>query len=86
MDNNAARLTQMKGQIQSINEELSGQRANLGAMRAELVATREETDDFRRALLSEMKALRRQNQSLVDSIYDNKLMKQEQRNGNQTSA
>lgn len=73
-DNNAARLTQMKGQIQSINEELSGQRANLGAMRAELVATREETDDFRRALLSEMKALRRQNQSLVDSIYDNKLM------------
>lgn len=73
-DSNAARLTQMKGQIQSINEELSGQRANLGALRAELVATREETDDFRRALLSEMKALRRQNQSLVDSIYDNKLL------------
>lgn len=70
----SARLTQMGGQIQSINEELSGQRANLGAMKAELVATREETDAFRRSLLSEMKALRRQNQSLVDSIYDNKLL------------
>lgn len=70
----SARLTQMGGQIQSINEELSGQRANLGAMKAELVATREETDEFRRSLLSEMKALRRQNQSLVDSIYDNRLL------------
>lgn len=70
----SARLTEMKGQIQSINEELSGQRATLGALKTEIYAQREETDDYRRSLLSEMKALRRQNQSLVDSIYDNRVL------------
>lgn len=70
-----ARLIEMKGQIQSINEELSDQRATLRSLKTEIVAQREETDDFRRSLLSEMKALRRQNQSLVDSIYDDGVLK-----------
>ena len=64
----------MKGQIQSINEELSGQRANLGRLQAELVGQREDNDAFRRSLLKELKALRRQNQSLVDSLYDQHLI------------
>lgn len=71
---NTGRLIEMKGQIQSINEELSDQRATLRSLKTEIIAQREETDDFRRSLLSEMKALRRQNQSLVDSIYDNRLL------------
>lgn len=68
------RLIEVKGQIQSINEELSGQRANLGKLQAEIVAQREENDEFRRNLLNELKALRRQNQSLLDSIYDDRLL------------
>ena len=72
--NNSERLIEMKGQIQSINEELSGQRANLGRLQAELVGQREDNDSFRRSLLKELKALRRQNQSLVDSLYDQHLI------------
>lgn len=72
--NNSDRLIEMKGQIQSINEELSGQRANLGRLQAELVGQREDNDAFRRSLLKELKALRRQNQSLVDSLYDQHLI------------
>lgn len=72
--NNSERLIEMKGQIQSINEELSGQRANLGRLQAELVGQREDNDAFRRSLLKELKALRRQNQSLVDSLYDQHLI------------
>ncbi len=72
--NNSERLIEMKGQIQSINEELSGQRANLGRLQAELVGQREDSDAFRRSLLKELKALRRQNQSLVDSLYDQHLI------------
>ena len=72
--NNNERLIEMKGQIQSINEELSGQRANLGRLQAELVGQREDNDAFRRSLLNELKALRRQNQSLVDSLYDQHLI------------
>lgn len=72
--NNSERLIEMKGQIQSINEELSGQRANLGRLQAELVGQREDSDAFRRSLLNELKALRRQNQSLVDSLYDQHLI------------
>ena len=72
--NNSERLIEMKGQIQSINEELSEQRANLGRLQAELVGQREDNDAFRRSLLKELKALRRQNQSLVDSLYDQHLI------------
>ncbi len=68
------RMLEMKGQIQSINEELSSQRANLGALSAEIVASREESDEFRRNLLNELKALRRQNQSLLDSFYDDGML------------
>lgn len=71
---NTNRLLEVKGQIQSINEELTAQRANLGRLQAELVAQREESDSFRRSLLNELKALRRQNQSLVDSLYDQHLI------------
>lgn len=67
-------LLQMQGQIQSINEELSSQRATLGRLSAELVAQRQENDEFRRNLLNELKALRRQNQSLLDNLYDNNLL------------
>lgn len=67
-------LLQMQGQIQSINEELSSQRATLGRLSAELVAQRKENDEFRRNLLNELKALRRQNQSLLDNLYDNNLL------------
>lgn len=65
------KLIQVQGQIQSINEELSSQRANLGRLRAEVVAQRKERDAFNRDLLKEIKALRRQNQSLLDNLYEN---------------
>lgn len=64
------RLINLTGQIQSINQELSSQRAALGSMKAELSAQSRENDDFRRDMLKEIKALRRQNQSLIDSFSD----------------
>lgn len=64
------RLISITGQIQSINQELSNQRATLGAMKAELSAQSRDDDEFRRDILKEIKALRRQNQSLVDSFSD----------------
>ena len=72
--NNNERLIALTGQIQSINEELSGQRANLGRLQAELVGQREDNDAFRRSLLNELKALRRQNQSLLDSLYEQRMI------------
>lgn len=73
-DANNQRLNQMNGQIQSINEELSNQRANLGSLKAELAAQHEDSVEYRRSLLNELKALRRQNQSLVDVVYENRMM------------
>lgn len=64
------RLIEVTGQIQSINEELSGQRATLGALRADVVAQGNDSEKYRRDLLNELKALRRQNQSLVDALFD----------------
>lgn len=64
------RLISITGQIQSINQELSSQRATLGTMKAELSAQSREDEAFRRDILKEIKALRRQNQSLVDSFSD----------------
>lgn len=72
------KLIQLQGQIQSINEELSSQRAILGRLRSEVVAQgkekdaiRKERDSFNHNLLKEIKALRRQNQSLLNSLYEN---------------
>ena len=66
----STRLNTLTGQIQSINEELTSQRANLSRLQVEIIAQRDETDSFRRELLKELKALRRQNQALLDSYED----------------
>ncbi len=57
------------GTIQSINEELSSQRAQIGSLKADLKSISDEDVVFRRNVLTELKALRRQNQSLVDSLF-----------------
>ncbi len=57
------------GTIQSINEELSSQRAQIGSLKADLKSISDEDVVFRRNVLNELKALRRQNQSLVDSLF-----------------
>lgn len=64
------RLLSITGQIQSINQELSSQRATLGGLKAEMAASSRDDEEFRRDILKEIKALRRQNQSLIDSFSD----------------
>ncbi len=63
------RLIAIDGTLQSINEELSSQRAQIGALNAEVRILTDEDEAFRRSLLNEIKALRRQNQSLLDSLF-----------------
>ncbi len=63
------RLLALDGTIQSINEELGSQRADLGALKAEVRGMNAEDAEFRRSMLNELKALRRQNQSLVDALF-----------------
>lgn len=65
------KLIQVQGQLQSINEELSSQRAILGRLRSEVIAQGKEKNNFNHDLLKEIKALRRQNQSLLDNLYEN---------------
>lgn len=63
------KLIAIDGTLQSINEELSDQRARIGELSAEVRSQSEDDEAFRRSLLNEIKALRRQNQSLVDSLF-----------------
>lgn len=67
----ADRLIAIDGTIQSINEELSSQRAQIGSIKADLKSISEDDAAFRRSMLNELKALRRQNQSLVDALFTN---------------
>ncbi len=60
---------ELKGTIQSMNEELSAQRNNLSALKNEIYLNKEASDAFNKNVLNELKALRRQNQSLVDSLF-----------------
>lgn len=57
------------GTIQSINEEISTQRADLGNMKAQINAVERDNNEFRRSVLSELLTLRRQNQQLIDSLF-----------------
>lgn len=67
--NTDSRLLALDGTIQSMNEELSAQRAQLGSLRAEMNGMSADDAAFRRSMLNELKALRRQNQSLLDSLF-----------------
>ncbi|SPT70168.1 ATP-dependent zinc protease family protein [Anaerobiospirillum thomasii] len=68
-DNNS--VIELKGTVQSINEELSSQRASIGKINSNLDYLERENSSFQRNVLNELKALRRQNQSLVDSLFSN---------------
>ena len=68
-DKTADQLIALHGTIQSINEELSSQRAQIGSMRSDINNIDADAAAFRRTVLDELKALRRQNQSLVDSLF-----------------
>ena len=63
------KIIALEGTMQSINEELSAQRAQLGSLKADLRSITEDGAAFERNVLNELKALRRQNQSLVDSLF-----------------
>lgn len=64
-------LLELKGTIQSINEEISSQRATVGKIKSDMDYYVKDNDTFKRSVLNELKALRRQNQSLVDSLFTN---------------
>lgn len=59
------KLIELKGTISSINEELSDQRAQIG----EIKAQNNYQEKVNKEILNEIKALRRQNQSVIDSLY-----------------
>lgn len=63
------KLTALQGTMQSINEELSDQRAKIGQLAAELENSNYDNAKTYSALLEEIKALRRQNQSLIDALF-----------------
>lgn len=56
----------LNGAVNSINEELNTQRASLGVLKAAL----EDEKVANKHILNELKALRRQNQSLVDALFN----------------
>ena len=62
------RLTSLKGVTQSINEELSSQRAVIGQLKAEVKAANDENARLRRQLLNELKSVQRQNQAIIDLL------------------
>lgn len=68
MDNVKDKILALQGTIQSLNEELAAQRAKLGQMNAEIQGTSREFNAANRTLLNEIKALRRQNQSVYDAL------------------
>ncbi len=63
------RLIILQGTMQSINEELSTQRAQIGRLAAELENSNYDNAKATSALLEEIKSLRRQNQSLIDALF-----------------
>ena len=65
----------LNGTIQSINGELSSQRAEIGALKAEIKAINHDNYSGKQQILEELKALRRQNQALADSMFDNPIKK-----------
>ena len=64
-----SKLAAIDGTLQSVNGELSEQRARIGALAAELAVSSDEAAKFRSRVLEELKALRRQNQSMIDSLF-----------------
>ena len=61
------KLLQVKGTMDSINGELSSQRAEISRLKSDLQALSGENRKQNRQLLDELKALRRQNQSVLDT-------------------
>ncbi len=75
------RLTSLKGVTQSINEELSSQRAVIGQLKAEVKAANDENARLRRQLLNELKSVQRQNQAIIDTIVAGPTLKKETQDG-----
>lgn len=65
-DNLGDKLLQVKGTMDSINEELSSQHADLRQLKGDLSSSAKEDRRVGRQILDELKALRRQNQALID--------------------
>lgn len=61
------KLLQVKGTMDSINGELSSQRAEISRLKSDLQALSGENRKQNRQVLDELKALRRQNQSVLDT-------------------
>lgn len=59
------RFIDVGGKISSINEELGSQRAKLGTLQSHVNSQ----ERVNREIINELKALRRQNQALIDSLF-----------------
>ncbi len=70
------RFTDLKGTVQSINGELSDQRAAIGRLKAEIEAVGRESAASQRTLIDELKTLRRQTQALYDSMLQGSVVRQ----------
>lgn len=59
------RITQLRGTVESINEELSNQRASIGALKSEIEYSNK---TLKKQIFEELKAIQRQNQFVYDSL------------------
>ena len=61
------KLLSVKGTMDSINEEIRAQHADISKLTSDVAASNRENAAMNRQLLNEIKALRRQNQALLDA-------------------
>ncbi len=61
------KLLQVKGTMDSINGELNSQHADLSQIKSDLNASSRRSERLDKQILEELKALRRQNQALIDT-------------------
>lgn len=75
------RITSLKGVSQSINDELSSQRAEIGQLKAEVKSANYENEKLRRQLLNEIKSVQRQNQAIIDTFVSGQALKKQTEDG-----
>lgn len=72
LDKTNNRLTEISGVMQSINEELNSQRANIRSLKSRIDADQKEDKAFRNTILRELRQLRRQNETLAYTLMKDK--------------
>ena len=72
LDKTNNRLTEISGVMQSINEELNSQRANIRSLKSRIDTDQKEDKAFRNTILRELRQLRRQNETLAYTLMKDK--------------